>query len=312
MSAAQVTVRRPRSQWLRDGQFHAWLLTFLAGVLIIKFWRIGPDWPAQEFRSWLVHTSGLQVWNNSWYGGHALPGYSVLYPVAAMLLGAGIPGLIGVTVSSWAALRLAAGRKPRWGRLSGVVVPLGLAVWGLANLLIGQVPFLLGVAAALPALLAVRNRRGVLAGLLACVCSLFSPLAGLFLLLVAIAWAPDVGWRRAGPLFLAALGSVVSLVVGGSPGTFPTIKTSIASVSICVLLGSICIKPELRTLRRLLLVYGAAAAVLFTVPNPVGSNLTRLGQVVAFPLVLWLLARNGLREWSSKVVSVVLIVCMLA
>ena len=165
---------------------------------------------------------------------------------------------------------------------------------------------------ALPALLAVRDRRSVLAGLLACVCSLFSPLAGLFLLLVAIAWAPEVGWRRAGPLFLATLGSVVSVVVGGSSGTFPTIATSIVSVSLCVLLGIICIKPELRTLRRFVLVYGAAAAVLFSVPNPVGSNLTRLGQIVAFPLVLWLLARNGLRQWSSKIVSAVLIVCMLA
>lgn len=312
MSVAQVAARRPRIPWLRDGQFRvAWLLTLAAGIAIVKFWRIGPDWPAQEFRSWLVHTSGLQVWDNAWYGGHALPGYSVLYPVAAMVFGAGLSGLIGVTLSSWAALRLSGDLRWRRAGTSGFWVPVGTAAWGLGNLLIGQVPFILGVAAALLAMLAVRSRRTALASLLACVCSLFSPLAGLFLLLVALAWGPEIGWRRAAPLSLASMGSVVSLVVGGASGTFPTIKTSMISVSVCVILGSVCISRELRTIRRLLLVYGAAAAVLFTVPNPIGSNLTRMGQLVAFPLVLWLLGRNGLRRWPSKVVEIALVVIML-
>jgi hypothetical protein len=312
MSVAQVAHPRPRIAWLRDGQFRiAWLLTFVAGVAIIKFWRVGPDWPAQEFRSWLVHSSGLQVWNNAWYGGHALPGYSVLYPVAAMLLGAGLSGLLGVTVSSWAAIRLTSDVDSRWARTYGIAVPVAAAAWGLANLILGQVPFILGVAAALLALLAVRRRIWVLAGLLAALCSLFSPLAGLFLLLVAIAWGPDIGWRRAGPLFLAALGSAVSVVVGGGSGQFPTVITSVITVSLYVVLGTVCISRELRTLRRFMLVYGAAAAVFFTVPNPVGGNLTRLGQLIAFPLLLWLLARKGLRQWSSKAVHAVVVVSLL-
>lgn len=223
MSVAQVAARRPRIAWRRDGQFRvAWLLTLVAGIAIIKFWRVGPDWPAQEFRSWLVRTAGLQVWNNAWYGGHALPGYSVLYPVAAMVFGAGISGLIGVTLSSWAAIRLTGDIESRWARL---VVPVSVAAWGLGNLILGQVPFILGTAAGLLALLSVRGRKAVLAGLLAGVCSLFSPLAGLFLVLVAIAWAPDLGWRRAGPLFLAGMGSAVSVVVGGGSGQFPTVRT---------------------------------------------------------------------------------------
>lgn len=186
-----------------------------------------------------------------------------------------------------------------------------MAAWGLGNLIIGQVPFILGVAAALFAMLAVRNHRSVVAGVLAGVCSLFSPLAGLFLVLVAIAWGPEIRWRRAGPLFLAGLGSAVSVVVGGGSGQFPTVKTQIITVAICVVLGTLCISRELRTLRRFLLVYGAAAAVLFTVPNPVGGNLTRLGQLIAFPLVLWLLARKGLRRWPSKLGNVVLVIGLL-
>jgi hypothetical protein len=313
MSVAHVAARRPRIPWLRDGQFRvAWLLTLVAGIAIIKFWRVGPDWPAQEFRSWLVHTAGLQVWNNAWYGGHALPGYSVLYPVAAMLFGAGLSGVIGVTLSSWAAIRLTEDLDSRWPRAYGIVVPVGTAAWGLGNLIIGQVPFILGVAAALLAMLAVRNHRSIVAGVLAGVCSLFSPLAGLFLVLVAIAWGPEIRWRRAGPLFLAALGSAVSVVVGGGSGQFPTVRTSIITVSVCVVLGTLFISRDLRTLRRFMLVYGAAAAVLFTVPNPVGGNLTRLGQLIAFPLVLWLLARKGLRQWSSKFVNVVVVIGLLA
>jgi hypothetical protein len=309
VSVAQVTVRRPRIPWLRAGQFRiAWLLTLVAGILIVEFWRVGPDWPAQEFRSWLVRTSGLQVWNNNWYSGHSLPGYSVFYPMVAALLGAGFSGVLGLTLCSWAAIRFAGDLESRWAR---IVVPVCTAAWGLGNLVIGQVPFILGVAAALLALLAVQNERLLVTGLLAATCSLFSPLAGLFLLLVAIAWAPDIGWRRAAPLFLASLGSAVSLVVGGSSGHFPTIATSFFSVAACVAIGLLCISKERRALRRFLLVYAAAALVFFTVPNPVGSNLTRLGQVIAFPIVLWLLAQDGFRRWSSKRVQVLVVTCML-
>src|SRR5881392_3710481 len=52
-------------------------VTLVLALLAIAFARFGADWPAQDFRAWVAQ-HGLSVWTNAWYGGSALPGYSVL------------------------------------------------------------------------------------------------------------------------------------------------------------------------------------------------------------------------------------------
>src|ERR1700761_3628769 len=90
------------------------LLAALAGALIVTLARWGADWPAQEFRAWVAGHDGLSVWTFRWYGGSALPGYSVLYPIATAAfhsgeLGAAVVGVVGCAGATWAAVHLAAG-----------------------------------------------------------------------------------------------------------------------------------------------------------------------------------------------------------
>ncbi len=39
-----------------------------------------PDLAAQMHRVAVFAADGFAVWDNSWYGGHALPGYSLTFP----------------------------------------------------------------------------------------------------------------------------------------------------------------------------------------------------------------------------------------
>ena len=75
-------------------------------MAVVLFARWGPDWPAQEYRAGLAVHNGLLAWTDQWYGGQALPGYSVLYPVFAGLLGAAGTGLLATTAAAWTADRL--------------------------------------------------------------------------------------------------------------------------------------------------------------------------------------------------------------
>src|ERR1700757_3902209 len=79
------------------------LLAVLAGALIVTLARWGVDWPAQEFRAWIAGHDGLSLWTMRWYSGSALPGYSVLYPPLAAVLGAGTVGVVACVAITWSA-----------------------------------------------------------------------------------------------------------------------------------------------------------------------------------------------------------------
>ena len=110
---------------------------------------------------------------------------------------------------------------------------------------------------------------------------------------MALAWLPDIGWRRTWPLAGAGLGSAVAVVVGGDSGTFPSDIYSAGGVAAFTVLGALFLPRELVVIRRFVLIYGAAAAVLLAVPNPVGGNVDRLGRLIAIPLAVWVLGREA-------------------
>lgn len=296
MGEAGSSARRPtgppntRTALARRVLTGPWAWTLVAGTLVILAGRLGPDWPAQEFRTWLARHAGLQAWNDQWYGGHALPGYSVLFPAISAVLGEGLTGLLAATVSAWLATRLLPGTLTRH-RLYEFGAALGL----VGSLLIGQVPFLLGLVFGLGALLAVRRGHSPLAGVLAAGCSLSSPLAGLFLLLGGLAWTVEVGWRRGLPLAAAGTGPVVSALVGGGGGRFPYPWTSLVGVLAFTALTLAFAPRELTLLRRFAVLYSAVGLVLFVVPNPVGGNITRIGKLIAVPLACYVLVHHRRR-----------------
>jgi hypothetical protein len=271
--------------------FQPWLLTLFLGALVIAFNLRGPDLPAQYFRTWLARTAALVVFNNQWYDGHSLPGYSVLFPPIAAVLGVRITGLLACTATTWAACRLLPGSRDS----AQLFFRLTLAVGIVGELVIGQLPFALGLAFGLGALLAVLRGHPWLVGLLAACCSLSSPLAGLFLLLAGLAWAPQVDWKKAAPLSSAALGMLVSLVTGGGGGRFPFPLVNLLGVLLFAVLTLALTPKSSMLIRRFAVIYGVVGAALFLVPNPVGSNIDRLGSTLALPAAGYLLLRYGRR-----------------
>lgn len=260
---------------------YAWLLTLVLGGFIVVDARWGPDWPAQLFRASAVHASLLVTWTDQWYGGQPMAGYSLLYPLGGHLLGAGMTGLLAATVSAWAIGHLAPDGDTAARRWYEALAAIPLC----ASLLIGQVPFLLGTAFAVLAFWALKRRHRVVCAALALCAALASPLAGAFVLLVGVALAVGEGWRRGAPLVAAGLGVAVCTFAGGASGRFPCPWTSAGAVILFGALVWIFTTRHDRFLRAFAVCYAAAAVACFFVPDPIGGNVTRLGKLLAVPLL---------------------------
>ncbi len=295
MSSVAIEVRRPR---LLATARSVWP-TALLGCLVVAGARWGPDWPAQEFRAWLAGHGNLSAWTNHWYGGQALPGYSVLYPPLSAVLGAGGVGLVSVIAAAWGADTL----RPSGGVALRRCYRVAVAVSLLESLVIGQIPFLMGAAFGVWSLWAVRTRRPVLALVLAAGCSLCSPLAGGFLLMIAPAWALSTSWRRAAPLLAGATGIVASAILGGASGPFPCPWQSLVGVLAFSLGVVVMTTRDERALRCFALCYSAAALVAFAVPNPIGGNIGRIGKLIAMPLAVHLLTGRSMRSRAAVTVA---------
>lgn len=271
-----------------------------AGFALLIAWTAawGPDWPAQDFRAWLARHVGLTIWSNAWYGGDALVSYSVLYPVLALVLGAALTGVLAVAATSAAAVGLA----PQGSRPLAIAFHLSVTVVLLADLLIGEVPFLAGVAFGAWGLRAVAGRRGFLALLLAAACSLTSPIAGAFLLVSMPALAVAFGRRAVLPLLAAVVGPATAVVFGGVGGNFPFASATLAEVSVfCVVTLAASRAPAVRVFA---LTYLVVCLLSFAVANPVGGDVARLGELVALPLVWHLVPSTRGRPGAVRVVVV--------
>jgi hypothetical protein len=256
-----------------------------AAILSIAYLVVAPspeDLAAQTFRAHLFSTHGFLIWDDLWYSGHSLPGYSVLYPPLGALLG---PRVVGVLAAIAAAGAFAALARPRYGDRARV------AVWwfGAAtatNLVSGRITFALGLALGLASMLALERRRTVLAVPLALAASLASPVDGLFLAFAAAIRATLGERGRSIAVAAAALASVLAVAFAfPTPGWFPFAFTAFLPVPLTVLAVLALVPAEERWLRRGAVAYGALCLVFALVHSPVGANVARLGSLVAGPLV---------------------------
>ena len=166
---------------------------------VYLIWQPQPlDLSAQVFRAELWERDGWVVWNDAWYGGHEVPGYSLLYPPLGAWLG---PELLGALCALASAALFAAIAARAYGERAW----LGAAWFGLASTVAlygGRTTFALGLALGLGSMLALQRDRVALAALLAAAAGLASPVAGVFTAIAAGAvWlgrrAPGaVGGRR--------------------------------------------------------------------------------------------------------------------
>src|SRR5687767_4413684 len=143
------------------------------------------DMAAHAYRAWLFEHQGLTVWNAQWYGGHHVLGYSLLFAPLAATVGPAIVGVLSAVAA--VALFVPLAREAASSRAAGAIAAWLFTAGVLSNVAIGRMPFLLGIALAVGAWSAARRGRRVLSGALGLAAMLASPVAGVFLLLVAAA-----------------------------------------------------------------------------------------------------------------------------
>ena len=272
---------------MRGGNLTAVAVAALGAAGYLLLAPPSADLAAQEYRAGL----GLVIWNNGWYAGHHTSGYSVLFPPLGGLLGARVTGALAAVAA--AALFAALARR-HWPPPAAGAAALWFAAGTTAILLTGRLTFLLGVGIGLGALLALAHERRALAGALALLTTLASPVAGLFVALAIVGWAlasPRERAPAAAALALAALAPIgLTLMLFPQGGSEPFVASAFwpalaASLALAALLPA-----EERALRAGALLYAPALAAAFAIATPLGGNATRLGALAAGPVLLGALA----------------------
>ena len=267
----------------RDGG--AWRIWFLllAAVLFGLYWIDPPNVPdlaAQTARAEAAK-DGAYLWWTGWFGGLMMPSYSVFSPWIMAQLGIGLSAAVAGIAACAAAPTLFEGtRRPR----------AGAAIFGVGiflNVLGGRVTFALGFAAAVIAAALLRRRLGGWAAGAGVVACLLSPLAGLWLGLIAVTVAiVDPSRRRAAIASSAALIAVAGVLAGvfhnSGPMAFPLWHAALALAAVVTVL-LVC--PD-RAVRVGALVFGAAVLAFALVPTAVGTNMMRLVWLTAGPAIV--------------------------
>jgi hypothetical protein len=270
------------------------LATGIAAALVAVWLLLDPRTPdlaAQVYRAGLFEHGGFAVWDEHWYAGHALPGYSLLFPPLAALLGLRVLAALSVLVSAALFERLVLGvygPAARWGAIWFAVAAVG-DIW------LGRLTFALGVTFAVAAVSAFAPARGgglrreaLPAALLAALCAAASPVAGVLLGLAALTYA--LARRSARALVVLALPAAVVVVplalLFPEGGYEPFPIRSFAAVALVTLLFLWALPPGERLLWTGGVLYLLACACALVIHTPMGSNIERYAVLLAGPLLL--------------------------
>jgi len=280
----------------------AWTLTAALGVVYLILAPQSPDLAAASYRSSLFSSAGFTLWDNSWYAGHHLLAYSLLAPALGALIGPALLAAVSMVIATALFARLIDGCFPaRATRIAALWFAFGASV----SLLSSRVPFDLGLAVGLGALLLARRRRLTLALTLSVLATLASPVAGAFLALAYLAWAltgPERAWPAA--LAIAALAPIALLALAfPEGGTQPFAASAFyPDLAGALVVGALVERgrPEIaqRSIRIGAALYALAMIGSYVLPTPVGGNADRLGALAAGPVAACVLvgASRGRRR----------------
>jgi hypothetical protein len=272
-----------------------------------------PDLAGQVYRANLFREAGFLVYDGRWYGGHDVPGYSLVFPPLGAWVGVRAVAAAAVIASTALFERGAGavyGPAARWAAVWFAVAAVGDA-WS------GRVTFALGVSVAVGAVLALIRDRPLAAAALAGVCAACSPVAGVLVALAGLTHSlagrngdrlerhslrshPRIGQRRRrvspgfgrAPRSIVVLGVPPVVVVAALAVLFPEggwepypLYSFLATLA--VLAGFLWVVPAReRVLRAGGVVYGAACVACVAVHTPMGANVERYGVLLAGPLLL--------------------------
>ncbi|GAA2542282.1 MFS transporter [Streptomyces levis] len=294
-------------------------VTGLAGVLHVvwffTFANSGGDLAAQDAWAEFVGRHPDSAYNLAWYGGMHPVSYSVVSPYLMSVLGVRTTMMIAGTVSAGLLtlllLRSRSVRNPLWASLAGV---FGL----FCNAVSGRVTFGLGMMFALGAVAVVfcwpyrwrykRWAKALCAAPLAALATMASPVAGLFVGLVAAALFLQK--RRPGAW---ALGLAPSAVVAVSAWLFPFSGTQPMMFGSVVLplafsvLVLVLVPRDWKTVRLTAAVYGLGVVLVWLISSQIGSNITRLAMLFAGVALVAALPFTvpRSRKWYAAVVALV-------
>jgi hypothetical protein len=242
----------------------------------IAFCLVRPDvndlWAARARASAVSHGVGLTYWF-SWFGGGSTPGnYSVLTPYLCAVIGTEVVGaLSAVAVTALVTVLVRRTAHPYLAAWAAAVAA-GLNLWS------GRVPFLLGGAVGIGALIAVRRgNRSATVGL-TLLSILASPVSGAFIVMGLSGTFLTTRTKAFRPIITyavitAGIALVAVAVVFGAPGPEPF--TNGLAFEVVLGLGCLWLASPADHVRTTILVSGLATVVLWAVPNGLGANFAR-------------------------------------
>jgi hypothetical protein len=289
--------------------------TFLAGVLSLVWavWlaRDAGDLAAQYAWTGFVRQHPGSAYNLSWYGGIHPASYSIISPYLMAWIGVRTTAVIAATASAALGAILVA--------RSGIPRPLLPSLWLAAalwcNIACGRITYMLGIAAALLTAVLVldgaasgadltqRRSRPVIAALVGAGATMCSPVAGLFIEVLAAALFVSGRRRDAyllapGPILVVAATSLLFPFSGVQP--FPwyaALATSATGIVVAVL-----VPRTWRIVRAGAWVYAIGVVLCWILPTPIGSNVERLA-LTAGAAILICTAAAGQRQRLTTIAT---------
>ncbi|MEE1739105.1 procyclic acidic repetitive family protein [Streptomyces sp. BE147] len=314
-SASGAATRRSR---LRRTLRHPVTIATAAAAVTHVMWffffaNSGGDIAAQDAWAEFVGRHPGTAYNLAWYGGMHPVSYSVVSPYLMSVLGVRttmmVVGTVSAALTAMILVRVRAVRNPLACSLAGVFAYL-------CNALSGRVTFGLGMMFAVGAAAAVfcwpykwrykRWAKAAVAAPLAALATAASPVAGLFLGVVAAALF--LNKRRPGAY---ALGLAPVAVVALSSWLFPfsgTQPMSVGTLSLPFLFAVIVfvlVPREWKTVRTAAAVYGVGTLLTYFVDSQIGSNVTRMAMLFAGVTLLAALPYTAprTRRWYALVIA---------